>query len=102
MHRLLTLSALLELSGGWSVTQHQPMTARRDGQRSWRRCRAAGLRMALQLKPTLPIDEEAVSAFSRDRIGVLLLNLGGPDTLDNVEPFLYNLFSDPEIVTLPS
>jgi len=35
-------------------------------------------------------------------VGVLLLNLGGPDSLDNVEPFLYNLFSDPEIITLPS
>ena len=35
-------------------------------------------------------------------VGVLLLNLGGPDSLDNVEPFLYNPFSDPEIITLPS
>ena len=37
----------------------------------------------------------------RERIGVLLLNLGGPNTLDEVEPFLFNLFSDPEIITLP-
>ena len=37
-----------------------------------------------------------------DTVAVLLLNLGGPDTLDNVKPFLYNLFSDPEIITLPS
>ena len=35
------------------------------------------------------------------RIGVLLLNLGGPDELDDVRPFLYNLFSDPEIIRLP-
>jgi len=35
------------------------------------------------------------------RVGVLLLNLGGPDTLDDVEPFLYNLFADPEIIRLP-
>ncbi len=35
------------------------------------------------------------------RIGVLLINLGGPDTLDDVKPFLYNLFSDPEIIQLP-
>ena len=33
---------------------------------------------------------------------MLLLNLGGPDTLDDVEEFLYNLFADPEIITLPS
>jgi ferrochelatase len=35
------------------------------------------------------------------RIGVLLLNLGGPDHLEDVRPFLYNLFSDPEIIRLP-
>ncbi len=35
------------------------------------------------------------------RIGVLLLNLGGPDELGDVRPFLYNLFSDPEIIRLP-
>ena len=34
-------------------------------------------------------------------LGILLLNLGGPETLDDVRPFLYNLFSDPEIVRLP-
>jgi ferrochelatase len=36
------------------------------------------------------------------RLGVLLLNLGGPDKLEDVRPFLYNLFSDPEIIRLPS
>lgn len=33
-------------------------------------------------------------------IGVLLLNLGGPDSLKAVKPFLYNLFSDREIIRL--
>ncbi|MDO8281220.1 MAG: ferrochelatase [Thermodesulfovibrionia bacterium] len=33
-------------------------------------------------------------------IGVLLLNLGGPDSLEAVRPFLYNLFSDREIIRL--
>jgi ferrochelatase len=32
--------------------------------------------------------------------GVILLNLGGPDSLDAVKPFLYNLFSDREIIRL--
>ncbi len=32
------------------------------------------------------------------KIGVLLFNLGGPETLRDVKPFLYRLFSDPEIV----
>ena len=32
------------------------------------------------------------------KAGVLLFNLGGPETLDDVKPFLYRLFSDPEII----
>ena len=35
------------------------------------------------------------------RIGVVLFQLGGPDSLDAVEPFLYNLFSDPDIIDFP-
>lgn len=35
------------------------------------------------------------------KAGVLLLNLGGPDTLDAVGPFLTRLFSDREIIRLP-
>jgi len=35
------------------------------------------------------------------RIGVLLLNLGGPERIQDVGPFLYNLFADPEIIRLP-
>jgi ferrochelatase len=37
-----------------------------------------------------------------DRIAVVLFNLGGPDSLDSVEPFLFNLFTDPAIIGLPS
>lgn len=33
-------------------------------------------------------------------MGVLLLNLGGPDKLEDVEPFLYNLFSDEDILRI--
>ncbi|XP_042973525.1 ferrochelatase-2, chloroplastic [Carya illinoinensis] len=36
-----------------------------------------------------------------DKIGVLLLNLGGPETLEDVQPFLFNLFADPDIIRLP-
>jgi ferrochelatase len=35
------------------------------------------------------------------RVGVLLLNLGGPDKLEDVYMFLYNLFSDPDLIRLP-
>jgi ferrochelatase len=38
---------------------------------------------------------------NNERIGVLLFNLGGPETLDDVRPFLFNLFSDPDIIRLP-
>lgn len=38
---------------------------------------------------------------TEEKIGVLLLNLGGPDTLQDVEPFLFNLFADPDIIRLP-
>ncbi len=34
--------------------------------------------------------------------GVLLFNLGGPETLRDVRPFLYNLFSDPDIIHIKS
>ena len=34
-------------------------------------------------------------------VGVVLLQLGGPDSLSTVEPFLFNLFCDPDIIDLP-
>jgi ferrochelatase len=33
---------------------------------------------------------------------VILFNLGGPDKIENVEPFLFNLFNDPAILNLPT
>ena len=36
------------------------------------------------------------------RRAVVLMNLGGPDSPQAVRPFLYNLFSDPAIITLPA
>ena len=35
------------------------------------------------------------------KIAIILFNLGGPDKLENVEPFLFNLFYDPAILNLP-
>ena len=35
------------------------------------------------------------------RKAVILFNLGGPDKLENVKPFLFNLFNDPAILNLP-
>ncbi|MBM3534399.1 MAG: ferrochelatase [Alphaproteobacteria bacterium] len=36
------------------------------------------------------------------KTAVVLLNLGGPDSLDAVQPFLQNLFSDPAIISAPA
>jgi len=33
--------------------------------------------------------------------GLVLLNMGGPDSIEAVEPFLYRLFSDRELIQLP-
>jgi protoporphyrin/coproporphyrin ferrochelatase len=36
----------------------------------------------------------------KKRVGVVLFQLGGPDSLGNVEPFLRNLFCDPDIIPM--
>lgn len=46
--------------------------------------------------PSSPLEVE-----EGEQVGVVLLNLGGPETLDDVEPFLYNLFMDPAILDMP-
>tara|TARA_B110000444_G_C18818228_1_gene586296 strand:- start:55 stop:1080 length:1026 start_codon:yes stop_codon:yes gene_type:complete len=33
---------------------------------------------------------------------IILFNLGGPNSLEAVEPFLFNLFNDPAIISLPT
>lgn len=38
---------------------------------------------------------------STRRLGVVLFQLGGPDSLEAIEPFLYNLFCDPDIIDFP-
>src|SRR3981081_4679424 len=35
------------------------------------------------------------------RVGIVLFQLGGPDTLEAIEPFLYNLFCDPDMIDFP-
>jgi protoporphyrin/coproporphyrin ferrochelatase len=40
-------------------------------------------------------------AYPTRRIGVVLFQLGGPDTLEAIEPFLFNLFCDPDIIDFP-
>ena len=35
------------------------------------------------------------------KLGVILFQLGGPDSIEAIEPFLYNLFCDPDIIDFP-
>ncbi|KAK7354500.1 hypothetical protein VNO80_19964 [Phaseolus coccineus] len=44
---------------------------------------------------------EPPTHVAEEKVGVLLLNLGGPETLNDVQPFLFNLFADPDIIRLP-
>ena len=39
--------------------------------------------------------------MSKPKLAVVLFNLGGPDGPGAVRPFLFNLFNDPAIITLP-
>jgi len=57
----------------------------------------------LQLFTTATATADSVPAMGKERkktVGVLLLNLGGPETLSDVQPFLRNLFGDPDILRL--
>lgn len=36
------------------------------------------------------------------KTAIILFNLGGPDSLEAVQPFLFNLFNDPAIISLPN
>jgi protoporphyrin/coproporphyrin ferrochelatase len=40
--------------------------------------------------------------MAETRVAVVLFNLGGPDALKSVRPFLFNLFADPAIIGLPA
>lgn len=54
-----------------------------------------------------PIEEEASEArrnlriMTSRRVAIVLFNLGGPDSLDAVRPFLFNLFNDEAIIGAP-
>src|ERR1043165_4420815 len=40
-------------------------------------------------------------AAAMPRIAVVVFQLGGPDSLEAIEPFLFNLFCDPDIIDFP-
>ena len=54
-----------------------------------------------------PIEEQSAAErrklriMTSRRVAIILFNLGGPDSLKAVRPFLFNLFNDKAIVSLP-
>jgi ferrochelatase len=53
------------------------------------------------LKPYSPTVSDAAAISGKPKTGIVMLNLGGPATLDDVQPFLLELFADREIIQLP-
>ncbi len=47
------------------------------------------------------MNSDAGRLASENSLAVILFQLGGPDSLKVVEPFLHNLFSDPDIIDFP-
>jgi ferrochelatase len=52
-------------------------------------------------QPAARSDPAPNGGAGRIKTGIVMLNLGGPATLDAVEPFLLELFADREIIQLP-
>src|SRR5215210_3148561 len=53
------------------------------------------------VQPASPPMTSWTEASNRPATGIVMLNLGGPATLDDVQPFLLELFADREIIQLP-
>jgi len=51
---------------------------------------------------TINRDTMEKAKSGEQKVGILFLNLGGPEKLDEVEDFLFNLFNDPDIIRLPN
>jgi len=63
-------------------------------------------RSQLGAATSLPLGDGTVQPIDAAKeedpnVGVLLLNLGGPEKTEDVEGFLFNLFADPDIIRLP-
>lgn len=56
---------------------------------------------AMHFSAITEIDDPAAAEPAGGGTGIVMLNLGGPATLDQVEPFLLRLFADRELLRLP-
>ena len=54
----------------------------------------------LRITEFIPESSSKVTPMRNNKIGVVLLNMGGPSRLEDVRPFLFNIFSDREIIRL--
>lgn len=80
-------SVVAKYSSGWSDIQSSNLKQSLN-------------KYSLPLRALLTSKTQDVSSkplVGDEKIGVLLLNLGGPETLEDVQPFLFNLFADPVI-----
>jgi len=58
---------------------------------------------SLRCKPLRSTEtSEALTSVKAEKLGVILLNVGSPNCLEDVKPFLNNIFSDSDFVRLPS
>jgi ferrochelatase len=58
--------------------------------------------VALEQPPSPDVDQgPGLRAMTSRRVAIILFNLGGPDSLKAVRPFLFNLFNDRAIIGLP-
>ena len=56
---------------------------------------------ALPVEPSALERRSDLRIMTSRRVAIILLNLGGPDSLDAVRPFLFNLFNDKAIIGAP-
>ncbi|KAG4121879.1 hypothetical protein ERO13_D11G232500v2 [Gossypium hirsutum] len=93
--RVSRISLLSSCSSGLSKTQLSVST-----QRNEQNLLSVGVGAEALVTSNAPgVSNEPLVA--EEKIGVLLLNLGGPENLEDVQPFLFNLFADPDIIRLP-
>ncbi|KHG11541.1 hypothetical protein F383_13061 [Gossypium arboreum] len=87
--RVSRISLLSSCSSGLSKTQLSVST-----QRNEQNLLSVGVGADALVTSNAPgVSNEPLVA--EEKIGVLLLNLGGPENLEDVQPFLFNLFADP-------
>lgn len=55
----------------------------------------------LEVAASLATSGSMTSHVRKPRVAIVLLNLGGPDQMSSVYPFLVNLFTDPAILRVP-